>query len=198
VEEIAPGIWHWKAKHPKIGIEVSSYFLPEPKVLLDPLLPPEDDRLEELGPPALVLLTNRHHLRHSLELRERFGCRIRAPEQGMHEFAEGEPVEPYLWGEEMAGGAVIAHEVGSLCPDEGALHIPEARALACADGVIRYGGDCQFVPDYLMDEPEQTKQGLKNAYRRLADELEFDHLLLGHGDPVVGDGREALRRFASG
>jgi hypothetical protein len=26
-------------------------------------------------------------------------------------------------------------------------------------------------------------------------ELEFDALLLAHGGPVVGDGKEALRRF---
>jgi hypothetical protein len=47
-----------------------------------------------------------------------------------------------------------------------------------------------------MDEPAATKEGLRAAYRRLADELEFDHLLLAHGDPFVGDGRDALRAFA--
>ena len=32
-----------------------------------------------------------------------------------------------------------------------------------------------------MDEPEQTKEDLKAAYGRLAEELDFDHLLLAHG-----------------
>ena len=45
-----------------------------------------------------------------------------------------------------------------------------------------------------MDEPEQTKAGLRDAYRRLLA-LEFDHLLLAHGDPVVGHGKEALQAF---
>ncbi len=45
-----------------------------------------------------------------------------------------------------------------------------------------------------MDEPEQTKEGLREAYRGLA-ELDFRHLLLAHGDPFVGDGREALAAF---
>jgi hypothetical protein len=197
MDEIAPGIWHWTAKHPKIEIDVSCYFLAGPDVLLDPLIPPDDDRLEELGPPEEILLTNRHHLRHSVELRERFGCSIRAPAPGMHEFSEGEPVEPYEFGDELAGGAVVAHEVGHLCPDEGALHIPSLRALACADGVIRYTEDLHFVPDQYFDEPEQTKKDLKRAYGRLAEQLDFDHLLLAHGTPVVGDGREALRRFAA-
>jgi hypothetical protein len=195
VEEIASGIWHWTETHPRIGIDVSSYFLAGPKALLDPLKPSDDDRLDELGPPEEILLTNRHHRRHSLELRERFGCSIRAPAPGMHEFSEGEPVEPYSFGDALCGGKITAYEVGAICPDEAALHIPSLRALAVADGVINYGG-LRFVPDNYMDEPEQTKHNLKAAYARLADELDFDHLLPAHGEPVVGDGREALKRFA--
>ena len=113
----------------------------------------------------------------------------------MHEFGDGEPVEPYGFGEELAGGEIKAHEVGGICPDEAALHIPSLNALAAADGVINYG-ELRFVPDNFMDEPEQTKENLKAAYGRLAEELDFDHLLLAHGNPVLGDGREALRRFA--
>jgi hypothetical protein len=196
MKEIAPGIWHWKARHPRIGVDVSSYFLPEPAVLLDPLAPdPVPERLEEVGPPRAALLTNRHHYRDCSKLHERFGCEIRAPRTGMHEFAEGEPVEPYDFGEALAGGAVHAHEVGAICPDEAALYVPSLRALAVADGVINYGG-LGFVPDNLMDEPEQTKERLKAAYHGLAAELDFDHLLLAHGEPVIGGARNALRRFA--
>jgi len=196
MEEITTGVWHWTARHPKIGIEVSSYFVTEPGVLLDPLVPPEGiASLEELGPPREILLTNRHHYRDCEKLVERFGCPVRAPRVGMHEFSEGEPVEPYDFGERVAGGAVTVHEVGSLCPDESALHIPGVSALAVADGVVRYG-ELAFVPDHLMDDPEDTKAGLKAAYARLADELEFDNLLTAHGDPLVGGARDALRRFA--
>ena len=38
--EILPGLFHWTTAHPKIRIEVSTYWLADPKVLLDPLLPP--------------------------------------------------------------------------------------------------------------------------------------------------------------
>ena len=49
-----------------------------------------------------------------------------------------------------------------ICPDETALYIPARRALACADGVVRlYDSDeLRFVPDELMDDPEETKAGL--------------------------------------
>ena len=196
MDEIAPGIWHWTETHAKIKIDVSSYFLAGPNALLDPLEPSSDDRLDELGPPALILLTNRHHRRDSLTLHERFGSPVKAPEPGMHEFGAGEPVEPYAYGDKLAGGEITAHEVGCICPDEAALHIPSLNALAVADGVINYGG-LRFVPDNYMDEPDQTKEDLKAAYGRLAEALDFDHLLPAHGDPVIDDGREALKRFAA-
>jgi glyoxylase-like metal-dependent hydrolase (beta-lactamase superfamily II) len=92
---------------------------------------------------------------------------------------------------------VIACEVDAICPDETALYIPAHRALACADGVVRRPGrdELSFVPDEFMDDPEETKAGLRDAYRRLLD-LDFDLLLLAHGDPVVTSGKEALRAFA--
>jgi hypothetical protein len=76
-----------------------------------------------------------------------------------------------------------------------------------ADGVVRIGeagrgdGPLGFVPDSLLaDEPEQVepvKQGLRAACRRLC-ELDWDTLLLAHGLPLVGDGRDRLRASAAG
>jgi hypothetical protein len=197
VEEVAPGIWHWTALHPGIGIEVSSYFLPGERVAIDPLVPAEGwGWFVEHEPPTDVLLTNRHHYRSSGLFAERFGATVHCVREGMHEFARGERVEPFDVGDTLPGG-VVAHGVGALCPDETALHIPARSALALADGAVRWepGGPLVFVPDYLMDDPEQTKEGLRESYRRLA-ELDFRHLLLAHGEPFVGNGREVLAAFA--
>ena len=199
MEEIAPGIWHWAAPHPRIGIRVHSYSLPAERTVIDPIAPPEGlDWLAEHGPPEQILLTNRHHYRSSGALVERFGASVRCVREGLHEFDDREPVQPFDFGDELPGG-IVAHRVGAICPDETAFHIPAHRALAVADGAVRWeeGGPLAFVPDHLMDEPEQTRQGLREAYLRLS-ELDFDHLLLAHGEPFVGDGREALRAFASG
>ena len=197
MEEIASGIWHWTARHPKIGMDVSSYYLTDLAVLLDPLTPPDViDRLEEMGPPREALLTNRHHYRSCGELVERFGLTVRAPKVGMHEFDEGEPVEPYEFGDELVDGAVTAHEVGGICPDESALHVPSLDVLAVADGVISYDG-LRFVPDNYFDDAEGDKRALREAYSRLAGELEFDILLPAHGDPITSGARDQLREFAA-
>ena len=178
-------------------MDVSSYYLPDLGLLLDPLTTPEvTERLEEMGRPREILLTNRHHYRSCGELAERFGLTVRAPKVGMHEFTEGEPVEPYDFGDELVDGAVTVHEVGGICPDEAALHVPSVNALAVADGVISYDG-LRFVPDNYFDDPEGDQRALKEAYSRLADELDFDVLLPAHGDPVKTGAREELREFAT-
>jgi glyoxylase-like metal-dependent hydrolase (beta-lactamase superfamily II) len=191
MEKIAPGIRHWQAVHPNLGIEVSSYWLPELKLLLDPIAVP--DEVEGVGH---ILLSCRHHTRDSLEAAERFGATIRAPRTGMHDYPDDTPIQPYDFGESLLDGAVSAHEVGGLSPDETALHIPSVNALAVADGAIRYGDDLDFVPDQYMDDPDKDKADLKRGFGELADQLDFDVLLLAHGKPYPSGGREALRRFA--
>ena len=196
MREIAPGLWHWTARHDHIGEDVSSYYLLPERVLIDAMIPPEGlEWFEEHGPPEHVLLSNRHHDRDAWRIRDAFGCTVHCIRNGLHELAGRGPVEPFEFGDELPGG-VVAYEVGAICPDETALHVPAKRALACADGVVRWPGvpGLTFVPDELMDEPEQTKAELRGAYRRLL-ELDFELLLLAHGDPVVGDGKAALREF---
>lgn len=197
IRELAPGILHWKVRHPNIGADVSSYLLTESRVLLDPMLPAEGlDWFEEKGlRPAAIVLTNRHHWRGSGELVARYGCAVHVSRPGLHEFGEDRPVEPFDFGATLPGG-IVAHEVGVISPDETALEIPEVKAVAVADGVVSYDR-LSFVPDHLMDEPEHTKRGLYDRFERLADRVDFEHLLVAHGDPVVLNGRAELREWAN-
>lgn len=206
MREIIPGVFHWTTFHEGIRADVSSYFLAESGVIIDPLLPAALDGgvdplewLRDQGPPTAILLSNRHHYRHSRRLAEAFDIPIRASEPGMHEFSARQRVQPFRFGDRLPGG-VIAHEVDAICPDETALEIPSARAVVLADGVVRFDAPdapLSFVPDYLMGEdPEAVKSGLRDAFQSLLG-LDFDHLLLAHGLPVVGEGKVRLREFLS-
>jgi hypothetical protein len=200
VRELATGVRHWTARHAGIGLDVSSYWLVDERVVLDPMVPP--DGLEALAddPPRSLVLTNRHHLRHAARYVEAFGCRVHAARVGMHEFGPHDPpVEPFDFDSEPVPG-VRALEVDAICPDETAIHVPRAAALAVADGVInRARRDrpprLRFVSDRLLgDDPEAVKAGLRSAYSRLLD-LPFERLLLAHGEPVVRDAKGALKTF---
>src|SRR5947209_17859549 len=119
MEEIVPGIFHWTAFHEGIRAQVSSYYVRDPGVVIDPLLPSDDvvKWLSEHGPPHTVLLTNRHHYRHTGRLVEAFDVSVHASSPGMHEFTPEQRVAPFDFGDELPGG-VVAHEVGAICPDE--------------------------------------------------------------------------------
>lgn len=197
MREISSGLWHWTARHPNIGSQVSSYYLVGERVALDPLLPADGLDWFSPHPPEDVLLSNRHHSRDAFQLQEAFGAEVHCVRNGVYELEGRGRVTPFDFGDELPG-AVHAHEVDAISPDETALHIPAHRALACADGVVKWRGgeELAFVPDQLMDDPPQTRAGLVSAYRRLL-ELDFDLLLLAHGDPVVGGGHEALAAFVA-
>lgn len=198
MQEIAPGLWHWTARHPHLGSDVSSYYLREERVVLDPLLPVEGIEWFAGAEPEHVLLTNRHHDRDAWRLHEAFGARVHCVANGVDELQGRGPVTPFAFGDELPGG-IVAHEVDSICPDETALHIPAHFALAVADGIVRWPGEegLTFVPDSLMDDPQPTKQGLRDAYRALLG-LDFELLLLAHGAPVIGDAKRELRAFVGG
>lgn len=204
MREILPGIHHWTAVHPNIHAEVSSYWLGDGGVLIDPLVPP-DVGLEwfalQATPPRAVVLSNRHHYRHSGRFAEAYGCEVLCNRAGLHEFTHGEQVVGFDIGDGLPG-ALRACRVGAICPDDTALYRADARALFIADGVVRTGGGADgepgplgFVPDSLMDDPPRTKQGLLDAFARLLTELDFEHVLLAHGGPLVGDGRTQLQEL---
>lgn len=205
IREILPDVYHWTAVHPGIHIEVSSYYVRTARMLLDPLVPDEGlEWFEGRRAPKHVLLTNRLHSRHTARFVEAFGCEVWTNQQGLAHFGEGgerPDVSPrgFHAGDELPGG-IESHEVGVLCPDETAFRIPgESPALAVADGIVRVGdGPLAFVPDGLLgDDPDAVKRGLGQVYAGLC-ELDFDHLLLAHGNPWIGGARAALRAFAEG
>jgi hypothetical protein len=200
MDEVLPGIVHWSVVHPNTGMPAHSHFLLETHTLLDPMVPAEGlGWFDRLGDPERVLLTNRHHLRDAERFADAYDCPILCHPEGFHEFVGGPVVEALEPGDEPAPG-VRVQEVGVICPDEVALHIAEGPgALAVADGVGRRNdGSLGFFSDSLLgDDPEAVKAGLRAAYRRLCHELEFEVLLLAHGDPLPSGGRAALAAFAS-
>lgn len=199
MQEILPGVFHWTTHHEKIGADVHSYYLTDAEggVLIDPLVPEQGiEWFRHLGEPHDILLTNRHHYRHSGRFAEVYGATVWCHSAGLHEFTKAEKVEPFEHGASL--GDFQAVEVGVLCPEETAFYSArEDGIVALGDCVVQWGGEeLVFVPDqHLGDDPSAVKKGLREALRRLIAEHEFRHLLLAHGEPFVSDGRETLEKF---
>lgn len=205
MEEILPGVVHWRTRHPNIHSEVDCWWLADSGALIDPLVPPDvglDWFAEQPVTPRAVILSNRHHYRGTAEFRERFGVSVHVPRSGLHEFGDDrQPVVPYDPGDTLLGG-LVAHEIGALCADDMALHLPWIKAVFFADGVVGVRGDrpgrVGFVPPSLMDDAEKTTRGLVASLQRLLDEVpDFRHVLMAHGGAVIDEGRTELEELVA-
>jgi glyoxylase-like metal-dependent hydrolase (beta-lactamase superfamily II) len=200
MNEIAPGIFHWTATHPDIHMRVSSYYVQPAGIVIDPL-EPEDGMgfFDELDlPPQQVVLTSGLHWRHSDRFRDRYGATIRVVEQGIRRWGDDtdRQAEAFRFGDEVAPG-VRAHEIGCIAPDDTALIIDNGPgAVVLADALMRYDGVLAFVPDSLMEDPEEEKPALLNRFRGLL-EMDFDALLFAHGEPLGKGGHVALKEFVN-
>ncbi len=202
MKEILSGLFHWTTFHEGIGQKVHSCFWAsaDPPVLIDPRVPEEGiDWFRGSVPLREIYLTNRHHYRHSDRFEKAFGATVRCHRDGLIEFTRGEKVMPFEHGEELPGG-VHALRVGNLCLEETALYLPlEGGVLAIGDALIRSGDALGFVPDeYMGDDPQGVKKGIKKVLLGIADEREFDHLLFAHGSPWIGGAKAGLRKFLEG
>ncbi len=195
MEEVLDGVFHWKAVHPRVGIEVGCHFVAGSGTAIDPLLPSEGIEWFEGRALQRIVLSNRHHLRHAPQLADRFACPILCHETGLHEFEGGPKVDGFSFGDLLAGD-VLALEMDAICPDDTVLRIEaDGGALLFADSLIHHG-EVGFVPDSLIgDDPEGVKHRIRERCAALLDE-DFEHLLFAHGDPLLGGGRDALRAIA--
>jgi hypothetical protein len=191
MDEVIPGVLHWKARHPNIGADVSSYLLTDSRTALDPMLP------GGAGPDWIghdverIVLTVRHHRRSAPDL----GVPIFVHRSGLHEFdGSGLGVRGYDAGDELAPGVRVL-PFGRICPDDAVLHIDRGPGvLAFGDGIINYGGIGHPPDQYIGDDPEAIKADIVEGLVPLLDE-DFDVLLFAHGEPVAAGGKAMLRDF---
>jgi hypothetical protein len=205
VQEVETGLWRWTALHPDWtsdqdwGPEVGCVYAEtaDAVVLFDPLVPPGDedrfwqalDRdVERVGQPVHALLTVHWHHRSANAVRERYGAEIWAHESVLHdEPREIEPTRTFAFGETLPGG-VVAHD--AVCFLEAVFWLPAYRALVFGDIVSSPAGSLTLCPESWLGEGAGHVE-LRAALWPLL-ELPVRHVLVSHGEPVLGDGHTAL------
>ncbi len=199
IEEILPGLVQWSALHEGIGQPVYSAFALRSGTLIDPIEPAEGvDAVAELAIPRRIVLTNRHHYRHSERFAERFRCSVLCHQAGLAHFDGRHRLDGFSFDEQLAQD-VRALELGAICGEETALLLDVADGVLClGDGLTREGeqdGALAYMPDRLLgDDPSAVRAGLTRSLRRTFEE-DFDALLFAHAEPVLGGGRALLCEF---
>jgi len=212
MDEIAPGIWRWTARHPEWhtrvewGHEVASYALVgDGLVLVDPLLPPSDaparaevdgalERLARKASRLDIMITVPYHTRSAEELFLRYrdglptalwGHRAVAKRltDGATVLQEIEPGGP-------VGEVATALPIGKPRRQEMPLYFPRQRALAFGDTVIGIDGILRVWQPGPTASPWYERSFVPTLTPLL--DLDVERVLVTHGPAILHDGRRAL------
>ena len=206
VQELRPGLWRWTGLHPdwtpdeggpngwEQEVGCVYYEADDAVVLVDPLVPPEDEErfwaaldrdVGRAGRRVHVLLTVFWHGRSSQAIADRYGAQIWAHEKALQvERREVEPTRTFAFGEPLPGGVEPQDAVRF---DEAILWIPEHGALVFGDVVL--GSPLRLCPESWLGE--STHEDLKQALGPLLD-LPVELVLPSHGEPVLENAHAAL------
>jgi hypothetical protein len=208
-KQLADGLWRWTARHPEwhpgdFGREVASFAVQANAdvLLIDPLLPPEPQPVLDLvdgllGDRVAILISIPYHVRSAEELwrryRDRADCAIwghpacakRLKQRGG--FREIEPGVPLPAG-------VSAHAIGRPRRHETPLYVPTHRALVFGDAVAAVDGELRVWSLGKVDDSRARwyRERFNPSLEPLL-ELDFERVLVTHGEPVLSDGRAKLR-----
>lgn len=190
--QLADGAYAWSAFNPEKKFNFNGHILrtSEGTVIVDPVPFSPDDLayIEAAGlkPDALVI-TNRNHLRERESVLKRWKIPtilhvLEVEEAGIA------PERTVKDGEEV-DGLVCVHLPGKS-PGEIALYWPQRRLFLLGDALIAPRGRLKTVPVEKQDDPSTLKRSLE-----LLRTYDFDHLLVGDGDPLLGDAKTAVVAF---
>ena len=198
VQELRPGLWRWTASHPQwehaavLGAKLNSmsYKLPEAIVVIDPLVPQDDEErfwsaldkdVERLARPVHVLLTVHWHERSVEAVLDRYDANLWRPEEK---------------GDLPAG--VHAEIVNGSDWAEALFFLEPHRALVTGDLLIGQNGGVELpVTWFPKAEQEWVARELKPDLRKRLGALPIELVVVSHGEPVLKDGAGAIERALS-
>ena len=211
-EELTADIRRWSAPHPEWqprvawAREVACFAVSagEDLVLVDPLVPADEGpfwaELDGLAGGSgvrrlTVLVTIHYHARSAGPVYLRYRDRLEVSVHGHPSISDGRlgpgvPVTPIEPGKALPAGAE-AFSIGRPRRRETPIHLPSAGALAFGDAVVGVDGDLRVWQD--GGSREWYEERFLPTLRPLLG-LDAENVLVTHGPPVIGDGRDRLER----
>jgi len=197
MREIAPGILTWHSYSARFGYDFNGFLVrrPDGNLVIDPVEPTDDD-LTAIAHEGVgrIILTNRNHYRAAARVRERTGARVAVhPADAAFVRDKGVVVDDALAHFERVGPFVVVPAAGKS-PGEIALHWPDKRILIVGDACVGTPpGGLSLLPPSVIDAPDELRRSL----RHIAEELDFDTLLVADGESLLKGGRAALQRLVA-
>ena len=200
MKEILPGIFTWHEFSEEKKLNFNGYLIvsTEGSVLIDPPEITEDDfaELEILvnknskSPLRAILLTNVHHERECDGMRKKFGVPVLINEKddaGLERKAN----KTFSDGDTLPGGFRTFKFENQKSPGESAFFLKDRGIMILGDALIgKIPGKLNMLPHDKYRDPKLAKRGLN----KLLD-YEFESLLLGDGESILKNAKEAVKIF---
>lgn len=194
LREVVRNLYGWSSFHPQWKVDFNSYALKtaEGVVFIDPLKAEEDvlKKLEALGEPIAIFLTNAHHDRDADRFRKRYEIQVYA-----HETAKADcetKIDVLLMDGERLPGAVKAMHLPGSSAGETAYYSKTGGGIVLMGDSLLNPTDkgLTLLPDPYIDD---KKQAMKSLQRLLT--LDFKVITFAHGNPIVENAKKEISNF---
>jgi len=199
-KEIASGIYQWSEFSSEKQLNFNGYYLAylSESVIIDPPFL-SDDGLQDLqnlikkksdSPLKAVLLTNVHHDRMCQKLKEVFGIPVYIHENDADtlDFKADHTFGNY---DELFCGLKVIHLVNQKSPGESAFYLEDQKKMFIGDALIgKIPGKLNLLPPEKFADINAARKSLV-----VLKNYDFDDLLLGDGEAILGKGKEALEKL---
>jgi len=194
VREVTKNLYGWASFHPQWKVDFNSYALKtsEGVVFIDPLKPEPAviTKLETLGEPIAIFLTNAHHDRDADWFRKQYGIQVYA-----HEKAKADcdtKIDVLLMDGERLPGAVKAVHMPGSSAGETAFYTKASGGIVLMGDTLMNQTDkgLTLLSDAYVEDKKQTLQSLRKLL-----ELDFKIITFAHGDPIVQNARTQIEQF---
>jgi glyoxylase-like metal-dependent hydrolase (beta-lactamase superfamily II) len=195
LREIVEGLWFWSALHEewKVDFSACAWKGKEGLVLIDPIELDQANlaKLEKVGKPAAILLTNQNHERHADWFRKAYGIKVHVHRDAVPGI-EIRPDEFFGDGATVPGGLKVIHLPGSS-PSESAFYTEANGGMVLTGDVVVNGKDgLAFLPEDYCQDAKQSRESAKKLLK-----LSFETLTVAHGNPVHPKAREQFAKLFS-
>jgi len=200
IKKIFPNIYQWSEFSDEKKLNFNGYYLSNngESVIIDPpvLL---DDGLQSLksliqinsdSPLKAVLLTNVHHDRITQELKKIFEIPVYIHEkdaigldfQADHKFIDGD---------KLFCGLRVIHLENQKSPGESAFYLENQKSIFIGDALIgKFPGKLNMLPPEKFADINKAKNSLQ-----VLKNFDFDNILLGDGECIIGKGKKVFEIF---
>ena len=202
LKKISSNLYQWSEFSAEKQLSFNGYYLIHngEAVIIDPpvLLDNDLQSLKHLteknssSPLKAILLTNVHHDRISQKIKEVFKVPVYIHEKDASEL-EFQADHTFVNGDKLFCGLEVIHLENQKSPGESAFYLEDQKKMFVGDALIGkvFGKLNMLPPDKFVDIDEARKslQVLKS--------FDFDDLLLGDGECILGEGKKTLEKFLS-